>query len=71
MPRKVSEMENEELLEANGIIEQLVTAIGSGNQLRIEAALERALEYRSRPTKRAADGSKAAQDEDEIQSGEG
>ena len=43
-------MENEELLEANGIIQQMITAINSGNLLRINVAVKRAQEYMSRLT---------------------
>ena len=46
---------NHDLLEANGIIQQMITAINSGNPLRINVAVERAQEYMSRPTPRALD----------------
>lgn len=35
----------DELLEANGVIKQLVDAVESGNRLRIESALRRAVSY--------------------------
>ena|SRR3990167_6520369 len=55
VPPERYRMENQELLEANGIIQQMITAINSGNPLRMNVAVEVAQEYMSRPTQRAAD----------------